>query len=267
MRARWVLVALVVALLAVPFWACAEDGGGIDPGLPDGLYAEGKARPIVIFPNHTFEKNPERGTVYNLTLSVENHLSNKFTFILTLEIYSLGEYAKETPLYPYEENYPYFIGQPVGSFTNISSFEIPQSEMKDLSVPLAVWNDNPLGYYRVRMKLEWSDESAASRGHFSDHDWQTSLKNISKKQNPIDHDYLLDEGGFTVVKPGHILIKTPNLVPDLGDFTTPVIQPGESGTYNFTVTNRYAGDMVNITLIVEIYMWATIEEAKELGKV
>jgi len=44
-----------------------------------------------------------------------------------------------------------------------------------------------------------------------------------------------------------------------GNFTTPVIVPGKSGILNFTIRNYYATPVYNITLIAEIYFYATIE--------
>jgi hypothetical protein len=62
-------------------------------------------------------------------------------------------------------------------------------------------------------------------------------------------------------------LSAPNRIPDLSDFRTPQIVPGSSGTYEFSVRNRYNGTIENATLTVEIYKWATLEEAKDIGKV
>jgi hypothetical protein len=62
-------------------------------------------------------------------------------------------------------------------------------------------------------------------------------------------------------------LSAPNRVPDLSDFKTPQIVPGSSGTYQFTVRNRYNGTMENASLTVEIYKWATLEDAKDIGRI
>lgn len=64
-------------------------------------------------------------------------------------------------------------------------------------------------------------------------------------------------------------ISAPNKVPDMSHFRTSpdTIEPGSSGRLNFTLTNRYQGPMTNATLVVEVYKWATIDEAKDIGKV
>jgi hypothetical protein len=64
-------------------------------------------------------------------------------------------------------------------------------------------------------------------------------------------------------------ISAPNKVPDMSDFRTrpDTIEPGENGKLNFTLTNRYQDPMVNATLWVEVYKWATIDEAKDIGRV
>jgi len=59
-------------------------------------------------------------------------------------------------------------------------------------------------------------------------------------------------------------VSAPNKIPDLSDFRTPQIVPGSSGTYQFTVRNRYNGTLENATLTIEIYKWATLEEAKDI---
>ena len=62
-------------------------------------------------------------------------------------------------------------------------------------------------------------------------------------------------------------ISAPNRIPDLADFHTPQIVPGASGSYGFSVRNRYNGSLENATLTIEIYKWATLEDAKDIGKV
>jgi hypothetical protein len=45
------------------------------------------------------------------------------------------------------------------------------------------------------------------------------------------------------------------------------IPPGQAGVYGFDLRNRYNASMLNITLTIEIYMWATQEEARPAGEV
>jgi hypothetical protein len=64
-------------------------------------------------------------------------------------------------------------------------------------------------------------------------------------------------------------VSAPNKVPDMSGFRTKPdsIEPGKTGTFNFTLTNRYQNNIENATLLVEIYKWATIDEAKDIGKI
>jgi len=62
-------------------------------------------------------------------------------------------------------------------------------------------------------------------------------------------------------------VSAPNRIPDLADFHTPQIVPGSSGSYGFSVRNRYNGTLENASLTIEIYKWATLEEAKDIGKI
>ena len=62
-------------------------------------------------------------------------------------------------------------------------------------------------------------------------------------------------------------LSAPNRIPDLSDFKTPQIVPGSSGAYQFSVRNRYNGTLENASLTVEIYKWATLEDAKDIGRI
>ena len=62
-------------------------------------------------------------------------------------------------------------------------------------------------------------------------------------------------------------VDSPAHVPNFDNFHTPVLKPGESGVFNFTIQNRYVNPIHNATLTVGIYMWATEEDHKEIGKV
>jgi hypothetical protein len=128
-----------------------------------------------------------------------------------------------------------------------------------------------LGYYRVRVELSWAEGNASrlarSMGHFGAADWAARVAEARRSAGAYDDPYLVSEGGFSVVPRHYNTVRTPNLVPELSDFTTPVIRPGDSGTYNFTVRNRYNVTITDVRVEVSVYMWATIEEARELSKV
>jgi hypothetical protein len=62
-------------------------------------------------------------------------------------------------------------------------------------------------------------------------------------------------------------LSAPNKIPDLSDFHTPQIVPGGSGSYGFSVRNRYNGTIQNASLTIEIYKWATLEDAKNIEKI
>lgn len=62
-------------------------------------------------------------------------------------------------------------------------------------------------------------------------------------------------------------VSAPNKIPDLFNFHTPQIVPGDSGSYEFTVKNRYNGTLTDASLTVEIYKWATLEEAKDIDRI
>jgi hypothetical protein len=64
-------------------------------------------------------------------------------------------------------------------------------------------------------------------------------------------------------------ISAPNKVPDMSFFRTSpdTIEPGKDGKLNFTLTDRYNDPMKNITLTIEVYKWATIEEANNITNI
>lgn len=47
------------------------------------------------------------------------------------------------------------------------------------------------------------------------------------------------------------------------DFKTPVIRPGNDDTLSFTLTNPYEADMERVTLAVEIYAYATLDDIEK----
>ncbi len=59
----------------------------------------------------------------------------------------------------------------------------------------------------------------------------------------------------------------PSNIPFFDNYKTPTLAPGETGKLEFTVRNRYLEPIRNVTLVVEIYRWATLEESKPVSKV
>ncbi len=62
-------------------------------------------------------------------------------------------------------------------------------------------------------------------------------------------------------------VNSPAHVPNFDNFTTPVLEPGKSGAFNFTIENRYVNTMNNTVLHIEIYMWATEEGSKKIENI
>lgn len=62
-------------------------------------------------------------------------------------------------------------------------------------------------------------------------------------------------------------ISAPNRVPQFTEFSTPVIVPGTSDTFNFTLVNRYPFPMLGVELSIDVYKYATLELAKEIDQV
>ncbi len=62
-------------------------------------------------------------------------------------------------------------------------------------------------------------------------------------------------------------VSHPGNIPLLDDFKTPQLRPGESGTFTFTITNRYIDDMTNVTLTSGIYACGTPYDYKEIDEV
>ena len=129
---------------------------------------------------------------------------------------------------------------------------------------VVVPTDAETGYYRIKVLLEFSGKNAKSMGHFTTQGWADNIERVRNTEDPVDTNYLVSEAGFTVVPEHFDYISLPNKVPDFGNFTTPVIRPGDTGTYNFTVTNRYNLTITDVFVTVEFYMWATIDDAKPI---
>jgi hypothetical protein len=230
MRASSVARGTAIFLLALIFVTVPVGVGGQD----------GDANPYddveVDFKNQLFLTGGQ-STLY-LSVYVDDATSTN----ITLEIHKYRFLSEEKDLSDVQSA-PRFnkTGNYVQSFENENEIE----------AKVDVSDDTEWGFYAVRYTVNYTTNQGPgflwSKGYLSGH---------------------LPTAGFTVVSDFFKnYISMPNLVPDLGDFTTPVIRPRDDGTYNFTVTNRYDATMENVALEIEIYMWATIEEAKELDRV
>ncbi len=62
-------------------------------------------------------------------------------------------------------------------------------------------------------------------------------------------------------------VSSPAHIPNFDNFTTPVIKPGETGTFNFTIQNRYVNPMKNVVLNIGIYEWATEQSHSPISRV
>jgi hypothetical protein len=62
-------------------------------------------------------------------------------------------------------------------------------------------------------------------------------------------------------------ISHPSNIPLFDNIKTPVLTPGESGTFSLSIENRYEDNMNNVTLTVSIYAWATSYDYKEIDEV
>ena len=62
-------------------------------------------------------------------------------------------------------------------------------------------------------------------------------------------------------------ISHPGNIPLMSNFSTPQLVPGDTGELRFSLTNRYNMTITDISIIVEIYLYANIHESKELHRV
>jgi hypothetical protein len=249
--------------------------GGVNPRVPFGLYDEEKFHIFIDFKNSTVEQGAEgeliidvsyKGGIPNDTSAINAHI--------TLEIYGWAKYGDEGPLPEGKPKFRYFdawANATIDRLTYEIWGDVPSNSNGKLELrPLVVTDDvSDLGFYRVSIQMYWETDSgiprtARSMGTYGLGQWEESIELVRDGQKPIDADFLITEAGFNVVPEHFDVISAPNKVPDFGDFTTPVIRPGESGRYNFTVTNRYDEVITDVTVTVEFYMWATIEDAKPI---
>ena len=63
----------------------------------------------------------------------------------------------------------------------------------------------------------------------------------------------------------------PGEIPNFDNFDAPTIVPGNTGKLKFTITNRYKfnsdNNMTNVSLLLEIYRYVTLEESKNVSKI
>jgi hypothetical protein len=257
-------------LLTLPATTAEEQF--VDPTVPADLYGLTNPGPSVSIYNVTIEQGGSDTGKYRTEflgyVGDEHEFGSEIN--VTLEIYSGGSFGGpqigRKPQFSYldvennntivfSSSYSFSIADPAGS------------ESPEVNYALVAFDDTSVGYYRIRVLMTWNGGDAKSMGFFGGNTWEKAIDDVKNEETPSIADYLINEAGFTVVPEDYLLISKPNRVPDLGDFTTPVIRPGETGTYNFTVTNRYDHPINDTTLEVEFYMWATIEESKVLGKI
>jgi hypothetical protein len=74
-------------------------------------------------------------------------------------------------------------------------------------------------------------------------------------------------------------ISHPGNIPNFYDYETPTITPGSSGVLKFTIQNRYNlshyydnnnnydNNMINVTLVVDIYQYSTLEKQKSIDDI
>ena len=275
MRVLAISTAILLLLMALlPLGTLSE--GGIDPRVPDDLYGKDEKHPVVEFDNKTVEEGDVGPLgdlniyLYNFEIDSSPGIINEFE--ISLEIYRWGEYGRERDLDELDGPLPMFRYFDEGVNDTVESLTWETLAVWDATIDMpplpqvAAPVDAVHGYYRIRVTLDLVpvDENATSMGHFTEQEWSDNIEAVRNDEEPTDTTYLVSEAGFTVVPEHYETISQPNLVPDFGDFTTPVIRPGDTGIYNFTVTNRYDLTITDVFVTVEFYMWATIDDAKPI---
>ena len=282
LSAALIVMALLLSALPVSGLTDEERAGGWSGLLPKGI-GVGLA-PTVGIVNVTVPTSPVEMTSKELALTATAPSDLDMTNLsLTLDIYRFALLGVEEDLDPsYGMKRPWFEvdhNNTTAYVENVtlSNGSLPKGSSWVVRPTVAVPEDARLGFYRVRLSLEYDalvddrtvGRVARSRGHFTDAQWSELLGAARG-----GHDFttpvagvngLLPEAGFTVAPPLFDYLSRPNRVPDFGNFTTPVIRPGGSGTYNFTISNRYDANMTDVRLEVSLYMWATLEESKAIG--
>ncbi|MDE0741193.1 MAG: hypothetical protein OSB59_01200 [Candidatus Poseidoniia archaeon] len=59
-------------------------------------------------------------------------------------------------------------------------------------------------------------------------------------------------------------VSNPGKIPDFHNFSTPQLEPGQSGEFSLDILNRYNESLEDITIIAEIYHRADIDESEDL---
>jgi hypothetical protein len=59
-------------------------------------------------------------------------------------------------------------------------------------------------------------------------------------------------------------ISRPGNIPLLSNFSTPQLEPGETGQLKFSLTNRYNNSITDVVLTIEIYEYANIHRSKDI---
>ena len=59
-------------------------------------------------------------------------------------------------------------------------------------------------------------------------------------------------------------VSNPGKIPDFHNFSTPQLEPGQSGKFSLDILNRYNESLEDITIIAEIYHRADIDESEDL---
>jgi hypothetical protein len=270
MRAPWVPFAFLAVLLMLCVSASVVMGeGGVDPALPDGLYGDDDPHPVVEFGNQTFEENGTYGLPIDITMAA---FDGPESVIITLEIYRWAVFGEERTLSSLAGPLPEFLDHSNDSQDGREQRWLGQADVGESPVTIGPQVVVPAGavhgYYRVRVTLNWDGIlHAGSMGSFTPEEWSANIQRVRDGDQPNDMDFLVSEGGFSIVPRDFDYVRSPNRVPDLGNFSTPVIRPGESGKYGFRVTNRYDAPMTGVRITIEFYMWATIEDAKDIGDI
>jgi len=64
-----------------------------------------------------------------------------------------------------------------------------------------------------------------------------------------------------------IYISNPGNIPNFHNFSTPQLEPGETGDFSLDVLNRYNESLETVTIIAEIYHRADIDESENLDAI
>jgi len=288
MRARWSVAIVVLLMLAsscgVTGLTEQERAGGWSGELPKGLPV-GRA-PTVEFKNVTIPIDRSVNATGSVKLKIYDERMQNLTHMeLQIDILGWAMLGEERDIFDIESTKKprfvsgdgYYLYAPSGRkcIATFNGTLGDSTQPWDLTINVSVPTEAVPGFYRVGLRLfyykdQGSDHFAVSRSWYQDNIWNSLLEKarIGENMSSIAEGVvgLLPEAGFTVAPPRFDYISRPNRVPDFGNFTTPVIRPGERGKYNFTISNRYDANMTDVRLEVSLYMWATLEESKAIDR-